>query len=243
MWYERQMPKLVSKEERLERLVAKTRKRIEDNPEATRSLSHSPDSLVSTLVREAGYKRSSAKLLQTLGQRLQEAGIATYPELTDPSNTPRTRVHFFDRKKLVPGYQHPRHLFGDEKELLRFLMMNKDVLPYCKKNNLEIRGAEVRIADNCRVDILAVDTKSRELVGFELKATGADERVVAQSAKYMKALAAQAKREQLRGARLLIVTGQPDESLAELVQDVARKHGVKTSWLLYRVSIDLAEAK
>lgn len=86
-----------------------------------------------------------------------------------------------------------------------------------------------------------MDKKSNELVGFELKATGADERIVAQSAKYMKALTAQAKKECRAGARLLIVTGQPDETLAEQVQDAARKHGVKTSWLLYRVTIDLDE--
>ncbi|TMS54809.1 hypothetical protein [Mycobacterium sp. DBP42] len=86
------MPRLVSKEERLERLIAKTRKRIDDKPEVTRSLSHSPDSLLGTLVREAGYQRSSAKLLQTLEQRLLDEGIATYPELTDPSNTHRTRM-------------------------------------------------------------------------------------------------------------------------------------------------------
>ncbi|ART68340.1 hypothetical protein BTO20_06875 [Mycobacterium dioxanotrophicus] len=235
------MPKLVSKEERLERLVAKARKRVEDKPEATRSLSQSPDSKLGTLVREAGYERSSAKLLQTLEQRLMDCGIATYPELTDPSNTSATRIHFFDRRAPVPGYQLPRHLFDEEKQLSRFLFMNKDVLPYCKKNNLQIRGPEVRIAGDCRIDLLAVDKKSDELVGFELKAGNADQGVVVQAAKYMKALLAQAKSEGRPGARLLIVTGQPDERLAELVQDVAHKYGVTTSWLLYSVRIDLTE--
>lgn len=237
------MPRLVSREERLERLVAKTRKRVDDRPGATRSLSQSPDSLLSTLVREAGYERTSLKLLQMLERRLLEEGIATFPELTDPGNTPRTRIHFFDRAKPIPGFQHPRHLFAKEAELSRFLMLNKDVLPYCQRNNLEIRGAEIRIADNCRIDLLAVGTKSGELVGFELKASGADERIVAQSVKYMKALSAQAKKESRPGARLLIVTGQPDEILAEQVQDAGKKYGVKTSWLLYRVTIDLDEVK
>jgi hypothetical protein len=52
--YEHDMPKLVSKEERLERLIAKTRSRIDAKPEAARSLSHGPDSLLGTLVSEAG---------------------------------------------------------------------------------------------------------------------------------------------------------------------------------------------
>lgn len=236
------MPKLVSKEERLERLIAKTRQRVAAKPEAARSLSHSPDSLISTLVREAGYERSSSKLMATLQKRLREEGIATYPELTDPANTSRTRIYFFDVKKTVSGYQLPRHLFDDEKQLSRFLQMNKEVLPYCKKHHLKNLRAEVTIAAGCRIDLLADDTKSGELVGFELKAGNADERIVAQAAKYMKALAAQAKIEGRRGARLLIVTGQPDEALADLVQDAAKKHGVKTSWLLYSVTIDLTEA-
>ncbi len=237
------MPKLVSKEERLNRLIEKTRKRIGDKPEAARSMSQSPDSLLSTLVRDAGYERSSAKLLATLQQRFLDAEIATYPELTDPANTPRTRIYFFDLRKKVPGYQLPRHLFDEENQLSRFLQMNKDVLPYCKKNNIENLRREVTIAAGCRIDLLAEDTKSGELVGFELKAGNADERIVAQSAKYMKALAVQAKKENRPGARLLIVTGQPDKVLADLVQDAAKKHGVKTNWLLYSVSIDLNEAK
>lgn len=237
------MPKLVSRDERLERLIAKTRKRIEDKPESARSLSQSPDSALGTLVRDAGYERSSSKLLSTLQQRFLAEGIATYPELTDPANTHRTRIYFFDRQKKVPGYQQPRHLFDEEKQLSRFLVMNKDVLTYCKKNNLEILRSEATIAAGCRIDLLAEDKKSRELVGFELKAGNADERIVAQSAKYMKALATRAETEGRPGARLLIVTGQPDEALADLVQDAAKKHGVRTTWLLYNVTIDLVIAK
>jgi predicted O-linked N-acetylglucosamine transferase (SPINDLY family) len=59
----------------------------------------------------------------------------------------------------------------------------------------------------------------------------------------MQSLARQAAKEDRPGARLLIVTGQPDESLAERVQTHAEKHGVRTEWLLYRVSIELSEAK
>ena len=101
----------------------------------------------------------------------------------------------------------------------------------------------MRIADNCIVDLLAEDKKTGELVGFELKAGEADDRVVGQAAKYMRSLVRQAKTEGRPGARLLIVTGQPDESLAELVQAHAERYGVKTQWLLYRVSMDLSEAK
>ena len=237
------MPARLSKEDRLQRLVDKTRKRVDEKPEGTRSLSHSPDSLLSTLVREAGYERIAPKLLEELQDRLREAGIRTFPELTDPSNTRKTRIHFFDLKKPVPGFQQPQQLFAEEKELSRFLWMNRAMLPYVKKVGLHIRGQEMRIADNCIVDLLAEDKKTGELVGFELKAGEADDRVVGQAAKYMRSLVRQAKTEGRPGARLLIVTGQPDESLAELVQAHAERYGVKTQWLLYRVSMDLSEAK
>lgn len=237
------MPVRLSKEERLQRLVDKTRKRVDDNPEAMRSLSHSPDSLLGTLVREAGYERIAPKLLEELHERLRAAGIRTFPELTDPSNSRKTRIHFFDLKKPVPGFQHPRQLFAEEKELSRFLQMNWAALAYVKKSGLRIRGAELRIADNCIVDLLAEDKQTGELVGFELKVGEAGDRIVGQAAKYMESLARQAVKEGRSGARLLIVTGQPDASLAERVQAHAAKYGVETQWLLYRVSIELSEAK
>jgi cystathionine beta-lyase family protein involved in aluminum resistance len=58
----------------------------------------------------------------------------------------------------------------------------------------------------------------------------------------MQALSRHAASEGRPGARLLIVTGQPDQSLAENVHVHAEKHGVKTEWLLYRVSIELSDA-
>ncbi|BBZ55208.1 hypothetical protein MPHO_22000 [Mycolicibacterium phocaicum] len=87
-----------------------------------------------------------------------------------------------------------------------------------------------------------MDTKTKELVGIELKAEEPDQGIVAQAAKYMKALKAQAEAEGLRGARLMIITGQPDEQLEEAVQAHADKLGVKTDWLLYRVRFELRSA-
>ena len=47
----------LSKEDRLQRLIEKTRRRVDEKPEATRLLSHSPNSLLGVLVREGGYER------------------------------------------------------------------------------------------------------------------------------------------------------------------------------------------
>ncbi|MGV0795784.1 hypothetical protein ABQF26_02380 [Mycolicibacterium elephantis] len=84
-----------------------------------------------------------------------------------------------------------------------------------------------------------MDTKSRELVGIELKAKWPDQGIVAQAAKYMTALKHRAEADGLRGARLMIITGQPNAQLADQVQVQAENIGVKCEWLLYSVRFEL----
>jgi hypothetical protein len=234
------VPVRLTKEERLRRLVDKQRRRIDASREAPKSLSHAPDSKLGVLVREAGYKRIPPKFLEEFDRELRAVAIATYPNLTDPSNNRETRIYFFDSGNRISGLQDSRELFASEKELMRFMCTNWAVLPYVRKADLRIRRSEARIADDCVIDLLAEDKKSGELVGIELKVGKADDRLVRQAAKYMRALKAQAKSEGRQGARLMIVTGQPDESLAEDVQIHAEKSGVKTEWLLYRVSFGVS---
>ncbi|MGE2718449.1 hypothetical protein [Mycolicibacterium celeriflavum] len=182
-------------------------------------------------------------MLDELAHRLRHAGIGMSPELSDPANTPKSRIYFFDLKRPTKGLQPTRELFKEEKDLSRFIWLNRGVLTYAKKNHLVIEGRERVIANGCKIDLLATDTSANELVGFELKAEHADDRIVGQSAKYMRALKAQADADGRKGARLVIVTGQPDDDLAELVQIQAQKFGVKTEWLLYRVSLELSTQK
>jgi hypothetical protein len=229
-------------EDRLERLVAKCRSRVDALEAPPVSLSHTPDSTIGRLAKEAGYERISDKFCGLLDARLRDAGLGTHPELLDPMNTRDTRIHFFDLDHRLPGIQPTRTLFQDERQLSDFLVKNFAALSYVRKRGLKLRRSEARIAAGCVVDLLAEDTKTRELVGFELKAEEADERVVAQVAKYMTALALQAQKEGRPGARLLIVTGQPDRNLREQVQQLAETRGVKTEWLLYQVSVSLEKA-
>ncbi|BBY73578.1 hypothetical protein MPRF_04770 [Mycolicibacterium parafortuitum] len=232
----------LTREDRLVRLVEKTRGRIDAVPETSRSLRHMPKSKLRVLVREAGYERSSDRFLEELGARLRDKKVGFSPELTDPANTPETRIYFFDLNRLNKRFRATRELFKEERDLSRFLWLNKDSLTYAKRNNLRILSRETRIATGATIDLLGVDTKTNELVGFELKAEQGDDRLVGQAAKYMRALKAQAASDGRPGARLLIVTGQPDDDLAELVQIQAQKFGVKTDWLLYRVQFELSEA-
>ncbi|OBG23483.1 hypothetical protein A5765_18775 [Mycolicibacterium celeriflavum] len=190
-------------------------------------------------MQQAGYERKSDKLLEELDERLDAAGIGTHPNLRDPSIGPDTRISFFDLKRPVPKFQQPRQRFAEEKELSRFLALNWAVLPYIKKAGLRFRGREVRLEGSAIIDLLAVDKKSDELVGFELKVSEGDDRLLGQAARYMSCLASQAKKEGRSGARLIVVTGQPDADLGGRVRELGERYGVKTEWLLYKVSVEL----
>lgn len=233
------MAQRLTMENRLERLVALCRSRVDALEEPPMSLSHTPDSRLGRLAREAGYERVSDKFCSVLAERLNDAGVGTHPPLLDPMNTRETRIHFFDLKHPLPGIQPTQVLFQEERQLSDFLVKNFAALTYVRKHRLKLRRAEARIAAGSVVDLLAEDRKTRELVGFELKAESADERIVAQSAKYMTALRTQAEKEGRPGARLLIVTGQPDPNLRDQVLELAKSRGVKTDWLLYEVLVQL----
>lgn len=228
----------LSADDRLQRLVEQTRKRIENTHASARLLRHMPSSKVGVLVRAAGRQRASTKLLETMGDRFREAGIEFSPELCDPENTSETRIYFFDASRPVKGLQPTRELFKVEAQLSRFLWLNQQFLSGAMRN-LRIRDREKLLAPGAKIDLVATDTKTRELVGIELKAEEPDQGIVAQAVRYMKALKAQAEVEGLHGARLLIITGQPDDELAEAVQAHAEKIGVRTDWLLYRVRFEV----
>lgn len=234
------MPGKLTRADHVGRLVEKTRQRVEKTPTSVRQLRHMPNSTLGVLVRQAGYTRTSQKFLLELTDRLRAAGVDFSPELVDPANSPKTRIYFFDAARPVSGLQPTRELFKDEAQLSRFLWLNQDFLAYAAKN-LRIRDREKRIAPGAKIDLVAVDTKTRELVGIELKAEVPDQGIVAQAAKYMKALKALAELEGRPGARLMIVTGQPDDELAENVQAHAERLGVKTDWFLYRVRFELRD--
>ena len=133
-------------------------------------------------------------------------------------------------------------LFDDERQLSDFLVKNFAALTYIRKQGLTLRRSEARIAAGAIIDLLAEDTKTHELMGFELKADAAGDSIVGQAGRYMAALRSQADKEGKPGARLLIVTGQPDPNLHNQIQQLAESSGVKTEWLLYHVSVDLKPA-
>ncbi|WP_083405614.1 PDDEXK family nuclease [Mycolicibacterium rutilum] len=229
----------LTREVQIDRLVEKTRRRVDQSPPSARLLKHMPSSKLSVLVREAGYERASRRLLDELSDRFHAEGIDFSPELLDADNTPDTRIYFFDMKRPVEGLRPARQLFHEEAQLARFLWVNKHFLGQAVRN-LRLTDREKTLAPGSRPDLVAIDTKTRELVAIELKAGHPDQGIVAQAARYMTVLKDQAEAEGLRGARLMIITGQPDEQLADLVRVQAERLGIKCEWFLYSVRFELS---
>ena len=171
------MPVQLSKEQKLQRLVEECGELVGSHDAAPNSLSRTHNMFLSTFLKKAGYQNIAPKFLEVLDNRLKAAGVATFPDLVDPTNTRKTRIYIFDRDHPIEGVQHPRMLFAEEEQLSRFLTMNFPVMSYIKKAGLHLLGREVRIAENCVIDLLAEDRKSHDLVGLELKAQQCDDRL------------------------------------------------------------------
>ncbi len=120
------------------------------------------------------------------------------PNFSTPITPPDTRIYFFDMKRPVEGLRPARQLFHEEAQLARFLWVNKHFLGQAVRN-LRLTDREKTLAPGSRPDLVAIDTKTRELVAIELKAGHPDQGIVAQAARYMTVLKDQAEAEGLRG--------------------------------------------
>ncbi len=231
----------LTREERLARLIEKCRADVNLTLDV-RSLSQAPDRLLGSLARAAGYERVSLRFCEELDSRLRAARITPWPDLTDPTNTRKTRIYLLDSDHQIPGIQHSRVLFDEERSLSEFLQKNFKALPWFKKAGLRYLGAEVALTPGNVIDLLAEDKKTHELVGIELKAGAPDKGLVYQAGRYMDALQRKAMKDGRPGARLLIVAGQPDEEFRSQVEVLAEKRNVPTEWLIYTVSLSLKES-
>lgn len=232
----------LSKEDKLLKVVERYRVLVESYDGVPRSPSQLSHRKLGTLAREAGYERVSMQFREELDAEFRKSRIGTFPDLTDPDNTRETRIALFDLDKPIPGFQPSRVLFDREEHLSRSLKKNFKVLKFFKRQGLVLRDREMRIAPGEIIDLLATDKKTGHLVGIELKVAEPGDRITGQTDKYMASLVRLANREKRPGARLLIITGQPDQKAKAAIETLSQKHGVPVTWLVYKVSIDLAEA-
>jgi hypothetical protein len=103
--------KMAVTDDKITATVARYRKLLDKRPHAPESLAQAPDSELRVIMEAAGAKRRSPGLLGKLEAAFTEAGIVTFPALTDPFLKSTDRVCMFDARQPVDGLAEQRFLF------------------------------------------------------------------------------------------------------------------------------------
>lgn len=115
----------------------------------------------------------------------------------------------------------------------------RDQLDEFHKRGLTGLQEQAKLDSGRRVDILCKRTKLNQLVAIELKAAQPDDRSAGQVQQYLDDLARHAKNHGYDSAHVIVVSGQPDESVRDRVEQYARIRDVTVEFLLYRVQLKL----
>ena len=76
------------------------------------------------IIERAGAKRRNEQLLARIDDAFGEAGIVTFPRLTDPKNKPDERIYLFDRDHQMHGLVVNRQAFRNQAALRDFILDN-----------------------------------------------------------------------------------------------------------------------
>ena len=178
-------------------------------------------------------------LLAQLEQAFTAAGVTTYPRLTDPDLELEDRVYFLEASDDIEGLAPRRALFRDEQTLQEFVWSHRDWFPDLRRLVLHDFSLQVVLDSGRRIDILCERRGSKQLVGIELKVRGPDDRAVGQLEQYLDDLADHAKNHGFESTHLIVITGQPDQSVRRKVERYAAVHGLEITFLLYQVDMKL----
>ena len=215
------------------------RKKLKALPQSPRSLSQSPSSQLRVIIERAGAKRRSPELLVKLQKVFKDEGITTFPPLTDPFLRPDDRVCLLEAKQPIDGLAPQRELLPTEKELQAWIWNRRDQLDEFHKRGLTGYQQQVTLDGGRRVDILCKRPAHNQLVAIELKAARPDDRSAGQVQRYLEDLARHAERRGFDSAHLIVISGQPDKSVRDLVERHARARNLTVEFLLYRVQTKL----
>lgn len=230
---------MVATDQKLVDCVGHYRHLLDALPQLPSSLSQAPDSRLDVVIERAGARRRSKELLARLEQAFVDAGITTYPSLTDPDLEAQERVYFLDASREIPGLAPKRKLFRDERTLQEFIKAHQDWFPALRSLELHDFDDEAVLDSGRRVDFLCKKRGSNQLVGIELKVREADDRAVGQLEQYLEDLGAHAASHGFESTHLIVITGQPDQSVRSRVKRYADAHGHEVTFLLYRVHMEL----
>lgn len=193
------------------------------------------------IVERAGAKRRSGPLLARLDDAFAEAGIVTFPRLTDPKNRPDEPIYFFDRDHQMEGLTVNRQSFGSQNALRHFLLTN--IHEFEELRGLAAPEPEFRFPSGRKLDLLTTRPRRNQLVGIELKLSDADDRAVGQCLHYIDDLMKLAENRGMAAHFILISGGNPNRSVRSRIENYARSRGVTVDFLLHRVEMTLRSNK
>jgi hypothetical protein len=179
------------------------------------------------------------EVLARLDRAFSDAGMDTFPRLTDPDLDSEDRVFILDAAHTIDGLALPRQLFRDEKTLEEFIWANRDWFPDLRDLGLHDFEEQAVLDSGRRVDFLCTKRGSKQLVGIELKVREPDDRSVGQLQQYLEDLQHHATNHGSESAHLIVIAGQPDVSVRDRVDAYAQARGLEVTFLLYRVDVTL----
>lgn len=217
--------------------AAHYRERLDFRPGTPESLQQATRSRLDQIIDKAGAKRRSDPLLARIDEAFAEAGIVTFPSLTDPHNRPDERIYLFDRDHQMEGLAHARQSFRNQAALRDFILDNRHQFEALR--GLSEIKPEAKMASGRRLDLMAKRPRRNQLVGIELKLDEADDRAVGQSQHYIDDLVKEAEKHGAEPHFMLIAGGQPNKSVRTRIESYAKTRGVGVTFLLHQVEMSL----
>ncbi|MGO9098772.1 MAG: hypothetical protein ACLP9Y_04755 [Mycobacterium sp.] len=226
-------------DEKVAHCVDHFRKLLDARPGTPESVQQATRSGLHRIIERAGAKRRNEPLLARLEEAFADAGIVTFPRLTDPRNKPVERIYMFDRRHQIKGLSLTRQSFPDHEALRRFIVANRHEFD-------ELRGLtelkeEVKFASGRKFDLLCRRPRHNQLVGIELKLGEANDQAVGQVEHYLDDLVSEANKLGYSPHFILIAGGQPNKSVRARIESYAEARGVSVTYLLHSVEMSLRQ--
>lgn len=188
---------------------------------------------------ECGFRRRGEKNVAVIEAALARRQIYASPSMTDPEVQFEQLLHF-SRTPPDPAQPSRRRLrFPVERDFENFLVANFDYL----FEDMKLIKRQYPLTSGDKVDILARDKRSGDLVVMELKVTDRDRGTPSQIVGYMQEVQAHEKaKRKPHGVRGLVITTEPNEVLTGHVAALAEHHRFDIRWLLCHVEMALMES-
>lgn len=236
-WRRRHDGGMAVTDDKIKKCVEHYRGLLDDRPGVPESLARATHSGLLQIVERAGAKRRGEALLARIDDAFAEAGIVTFPRLTDPKNKPDERIYLFDRDRQMQSLVVNRQSFGSQDALREFILSN--IHEFEELRGLADIEPEFPFPSGRRLDLLASRPRRNQLVGIELKLGEADDRAVGQCQHYIDDLVKLAESRGMAAHLIVIAGGNPNRSVGSRIESYAQSRGVTVEFLLHSVEMTL----